>query len=223
MRRAPLAVLAAGLAAVAAFAADDGGRDFRFARLNRTYEDVATGFAPIEMDPLKVTITSPHQTVIVREHKLRLVPQADGSFLGTLDLDFLGKGQLEADLDLGSVTKHLSDLVVVPPQHETVAGRVRIVKVDGGYKVTTVELPAKLGVGIESRLANDVISLCDTASFMALGSLDCGGLERSLTRPEIPLPGPGQDFFLAAAELDDAERAAFDAFLAGGSPPTGGH
>ena len=49
---------------------------------------------------------------------------------------------------------------------------------------------------------------------MSLGSIDCAPLAQALARPTVPFPAAGGDYFLADAELDDADRAELDALIA---------
>jgi len=198
------------LAAAPALAAEPAPLSFE--KLNRSYADLVGALPPVVYDPLTVTLSSPAQTLHVRGNRAWLTPRADGAFDGRLEIDLLGKGALVADVDLAGVRRQFSDELLLPPQTVTLAARVRLARVEGGYRVSAEGLPAKVEVAIQSRLVNDVLALCDGAALLAMGALDCRELTRALTRPALPLPGAA-DYFLADGELTAADRAALDALL----------
>jgi hypothetical protein len=209
-----LSCLAVALAVAARGATAPAPAELRFSRFNRVYENLAGEMAPLRVEPVTVKLSSPKQAVLVKENRVTLTPLGGGRFSGRVEIDLLGKGDLIADVDLGGRTQRLLDEVLLPPQHLTVDGVARIARVAGGYRVTSEQLPASLPVEIRSRLVNDLINLCSGASLLAMGSLDCGPLEKQLERPAVPMPGPGTVFFLGDADLTDAERGALDALLA---------
>lgn len=205
------AALSLALAAGAARAAGTG--PYTFEKLNRTYTDLVGELPPIVYDPVAVTLASPSQTLHVRGHRAWLSPRADGSFDGRLEIDLLGKGALVADVDLAGVRQRLTDELLLPPQTLSLVARVRVARVDGGYRVSAQGLPAKLEVAIQSKAINDVLALCDGAALLSMGALDCGQLARALTRPAVPMPAAA-DYFLADTDLTPADRATLDALLA---------
>lgn len=207
-----LPVVAVALATIAA--ATPPATELRLTRFNRVYEDLAGEMAPLRYDAVTVKLSSPKQAVLVKENRITLTPLGAGRFAGKVEIDLLGKGDLVADVDLGGRTQRLADEVLLPPQHLTVDAVARIARVEGGYRVTSEQLPATLPVEIRSRLVNDLINLCSGVALISLGSLDCAPLERDLQRPNLPMPGPGTAFFLADADLTDSERGTLDSLLA---------
>lgn len=200
----------AGLGAAAAVRTTE----FRFEKLNRVYADFVPPLEGMERGGVTVKLASPRQTLILRDHRVRLTPRTDGALDAALELDIQGKGALVADVTLGTVTERFNDEVVVPPQTLKIAGRVKIRRLEGGYEVAPVELPANVQVAIQSKTVNQILELCDNASLLTLGAIDCAGLDRALTRPTVPLPS-GQSFTLADADLSDENRRVLDELLGG--------
>ena len=218
--------IAAALACVAALtlsaglAAADAPSEFSFEKLNRSYSDFVQELAPIGEDGLSIHLTSPSQTMILRNHRLRLTPLTpaeDGGFAGEIELDIQGKGALIADVVMGPIVRQLTDEVVVPPQTLRLASKVRIRRVAGGYEITPEQLPSRIEVFVQSRTINQILALCDQAATLSLGAVDCAGLDRALTRPAVPIPGGGGALFLGDENLTDDDRARLDAVL---GPPT---
>jgi hypothetical protein len=188
--------------------------ELRLTGLNKTYSDLTTEVAPIRMDPVVVHLSSPRHSIVLKENRIRLTPLGDGRFRARTELDVLGKGDLVADVDLAGGTRRLTDEVVLPPQTVAVEGIVKLARGEGGYVVTTEELPKELPVAIRSRMVGDILSLCAGASLLTLGSLDCDPMAQALENPRLPLPPPGSQFLLADADLTAEDRAAIDALLA---------
>lgn len=194
-----------------------------FSKLDRAYTDFVGELAPIGEEGMSVVLSSPKQTMILRDHRIRLTPLgsvAGDMFAGELELDVQGKGQLIADVTIGPLVRHLTDEVVVPPQTLRLASRVRIRRVADGYEVTPEALPARIEVAVQSQTINQILALCDQAATLTLGAVDCSGLERSLTRPAVPLPAGGGTFHLGVGELTDADRLWLDTLI-GSSAPSG--
>lgn len=206
-----IALLAAASAAAPPPAA---GRDFEFARLNRGYRDLMAEAPEIRHGALTVRLSSPRQALIVKSHRLRLTPRGDGRHDAALAVEFYGNGWLVADVAYGSLAQRFEDQLFVPTQRLELPARVRVVSEKGGFRFLASGLPEKVTVEIRSRLAEQVVALCDGAAVLALGQLDCGGVERGLTRVAVPLPAGGGEFFLAHDELAPAERDALVSYLA---------
>ena len=125
--------------------------ELRLTGLNKTYTDVATEVAPVRMDPVVVHLSSPQHSVVLKENRIRLTPLGGGRFRARTELDVLGKGDLVADVEMGGGTRRLTDEVLLPPQTVAVEGIVKLARGDGGYLVTTEELPKDLPVAIRRR------------------------------------------------------------------------
>ena len=195
----------------------------RFVKLNRAYSDFVGDLAPIGEQGMSVILSSPTQTMILRDHRIRLTPLAGGAgdtFSGEVELEVQGQGALIADVTFGPIVRHLTDELVVPPQTLRLASKVRIRRVADGYEITPESLPARIEVAVQSQTINQILTLCDQAATLTLGAVDCSELSRSLTRPAVPLPGGGGTFHLGDEELTDADRLWLDTLI--GSPPPAG-
>lgn len=220
LRSARLLALAACLCfAAAPSAAVEPTYGLRFEKLNRTYSDFVGELAPIGEPGLSVRLQSPKQAIVLRDHRIRLTPIAGeaGVFAGEVELDVQGKGDLIADVTIGPLVRNLTDVVIVLPQTIRLAARVRLRRVADGYEVMPEKLPERIEVAVQSQTINQILTLCDQAATLSLGAVDCSGLERSLTRPAVPLPGGGS-FLLTDDNLTSADRAALDALLAAPAP-----
>ena len=191
------------------------GADFRFARLDHAYSQPVVA-APIVRGALSVRLASPRNKIVLRSHRLRLAPTyADGSYAAELAVEFFGKGELTADVDLAGHGRRFQEEVVVPPQRKVLGGRVRVARAQGGgYLVTPLSLPRTIEVEIRSRLADDVVDLCQTLASVPFSPLDCDGLDRALSTAVVPLPPAGEPFRLAPGDVTAAERQKLDGFLA---------
>jgi hypothetical protein len=135
-----------------------------------------------------------------------------------LELELMGKGELVADVDIGGQVSRLTDELVLPPQRLVLDGAVRLTRVEGGYRVRAERAPERVAIEVRSRLIDQIASLCEGASLLALGALDCAPLTRALERPSVPLPAAGGEYFLADTELTDADRGELDALIAAPAP-----
>lgn len=188
-------------------------RSFSFTKLNRSYDNLVGELQPITEGPLTVELSSPGHTLVLKGNQLVLTPLAGASeHLARLELDLMGKGHLVADVEGAGLRTRLQDEVFVPRQTLKLEGKVRMRRAEGGYEVTPLELPQKIEVAIQSRLSNDLLTLCDGVAIFT--GLDCGALERSLSRAAIPLPAVGGSYLLPDSDLTDGDRAALDALLA---------
>lgn len=214
-RTLPAFALAVAALAVAALVSPPArAEDLRFEKLNRSYADFAPTLERFEETGVKVTLASPTQRVVLRDHRVRLAPLAGGIFAGRLELDVQGKGRLIADVEFGPLRERFDEEVVVPPQTLVILGKVRMRRVEGGYAVDAVELQPEIELAVQSPTLNSILALCDQAAILALGAIDCRHLDRALTRPKVPIPS-GQSFTLQDADLTDDDRRAIDALIAG--------
>jgi hypothetical protein len=194
--------------------------ELRFERFNRGYDQVAPEILPIEEGPVTVRLSSPRNSLTVRNHAVRLEPGAGNSYTADLRIEFSGKGWLVADVDVSGVSTRLQDEVKVPPQELEMQGRIRLRKVRGGYEVTPEQLPHSVSVRIESGIGRSLVDLCDGVSALPLaplGDVDCTALERSLSRAVVPLPAAGESFLLEDADLTASERRQLDGYLSRGA------
>lgn len=190
---------------------------FEFASLNRTYSMEDSAMDPVETGGLTVAMTSPSNVLILKGHRLDLTPAGDGTYRAHMAVDFLGKGDLEADIMSGGrLLSELADEVVVPRQQVELGGRISFLRTSSGWDVTAHELPRQVTLDIRSRLIGQLYTTC--ASMGVFLGIDCDGLDQSLSRVDVPLPEAGSVFELPAALLTAEEVARLDAYL-GTSPP----
>lgn len=216
MRRATVTLLLSLLAASTTSAAEPrAARDFAFSALNRGYKNLLAEAPEYRNGAFSLRLSSPRQALIVKSHRLRLEPLADGTFRAQLAVDFYGNGWLVADVAYGTIAQRFEDQLFVPPQHLELPARLKVVREAGGYRFLATELPRQVTVEIHSRLATSVVGVCEGAAILALGQIDCSSVERALTQVAVPLPGPGGEFFLGDAEIAPAERQTLDALIAG--------
>jgi hypothetical protein len=195
------------------------GADFRFTCLDHAYSQPVVA-APIEAGKLSVQLASPRNKLVLRSHRLRLAPTyADGSYAAELTVEFFGKGRLSADVDLAGYGHRFEEELLVPPQTRVLGGRVRVERAGGGYRITPLSLPRTMTVAIRSRLGDDVVGLCERLAAVPFSSLDCGGLDRALSTAVVPLPAPGESFWIAPQEVTAAERREVDRYLAATGAP----
>lgn len=211
--RHPLLVLCSAVLLLGAAASPPG--QFRFERFNRSYAEAIPEIAPIEQGPVTIRLSSPKSNLTLRSHFLRLEPGPGGSHSAELRVEFLGKGWLVADVDVGGLAAtRLQDQVLVPPQAATLEGRVRLTREPGAYVITTEQLPQQMRVRIQSGIANQVVGFCERIPVLPGTDLDCGRLDRALSTAVVPLPPAGESYLLEDAELTPAERSQLDAYLA---------
>src|SRR4029453_3147549 len=209
----PFRLFVAFLAASATLAAAEP-RSFSFSKLNHSYENLVGDLQPITQGPLTVEMSSPGHTVILKSNKLVLTPlsaEAGAPQQARLEPQLMGKGQLVADVEGAGLQTRLQDELFVPPQTVTLEGKIKLRRVPGGYEVTPLELAAKGGVKNQSKLSNDLLSLCGGVAIFT--GLDCAGLERALSVASVPMPAPGGGSLLPDSALPGADRAGLGAWL----------
>ena len=190
-------------------------RTFVFERLNREYENEVVQPVPREQGGIRLLLTSPQNRVRLVGHELRLTPLPDGSHRAALTVEFEGGAEVEAEISVAGAASRIEDRVTVPLQSRTFDGRVTIERVAGGYVFTALELPERVTVTIESRLADRFLQTCNL--LRVLVPLECNALGALLSRVVLPLPDPGGAYLLPDRELTDKDRAALDGYLRGGS------
>jgi hypothetical protein len=206
-------VLALGAGGAAGLA-----RSIEFPRLNQTYTNLAPEIAPFSSGGLNVRLRSPANSVTVRSHRLELDPLPDGTVRFVVTASVLGKAQLVAELDAGGIPAELADEVLLPIQDVEVTGRAEVRRTADGYEVLPRELPSHVTLAVQSRLGGQLVTWCDLSSILLPG-LECGGLDQALSRLSLPLPPPGETYFLEASRLLPEEQATLDAALGAAPPP----
>ncbi len=205
--------LALGAAALAA-----APQRLAFPRLNQTYRDMRPEIAPVAAGGLTVRLRSPANSLTVREHRIDLETQPDGSVGFVAWVSVLGKAQVGAELAAGGSPAELQDEVLVLPQEVEVAGRADVRRTAEGYEVVPRELPSHVELRIQSRLAAQLVGWCDLTSILVPG-MECAGLEVALSKVRLPLPAPGDPYFVEASQLRPEEVAQLDAALGTAPPP----
>ena len=184
---------------------------FEFGQFNRSYTDLATDIAPIELSGITVQLDSPSHEMVVHANRLVLQPLASGSYDAQLTLRFSGRGQLLADIRMGGVPSRLEDELVVPEQTRELKLRARFARVAEGYLVTTEQMPEKMGVTMESRLGGNLLTVCRQVGLL-LG-LRCGSLEQAFSQVEVPLPEAGETYLVELDQVGPEGVRMLDAYL----------
>ncbi len=210
-----ISTLVVTLVAPAGRAGEEGVHTLHSERLNGTYEDLGAEIAPVSLGLLTIRLTSPTHRLEVLRNRLELHPHGDGTHQALLNTQIRGEAHLVASLDFGGLPGEVEDQIVLPLQEARLAARVEIERVADGYLVTPVELPPYLELTVESRLGGRLVSLCEGFSFLALGGLACAGLEHALSTLRLPLPPPGETYFIAEDELTQGELRQIEAYLSG--------
>lgn len=206
-------------AAPAATAPSAAPVELTFAAFNGRFSEPGAELGAVRQGPLTLTLASPQNAVEVLSHRLRLTPLGDGSHRAELSAALRGAGKLVADLRLsGGEPGRLVDDVVLPAQTVAFEGRVELAPVADGYRVVPLELPATVGLEIESALAGRLAGFCTGLTLLTPGAVDCGGLERALSRVALPLPDAGEELLLPAAALSNDERRRLDQYLGRAAP-----
>jgi hypothetical protein len=194
-------------------ATDETVTKFEFIRLNRIYRNLGVGMKPASEGPLTVRLTSPENVLVLRRHSLEMRPVEGDLHAARIVLDLMGEAKLDAEFLIGGTGSRLEDEVKVPPQEIAVDALIRMRRVEDGYEVETVELPASVSIAMESRLGGELVSWCERIPVFFFLGLSCDGLDSLLSEAVIPLPKPGEVRHLAVTELQEEERQALDLYL----------
>ena len=181
-----------------------------FPRLNDTFRDMAPEIAPVSTAGLTIRLSSPSNSLTIRSHKLELEPLGDSRHRFHGWVDFLGKADLVAEFASG-LPGGVEDQVLLPIQEVEIEGEIDFVKMPGGYDVTVRQLPAHVEIAMQSRLANQLVSLCDVLTILTRG--DCSGLDAAFSQVRLPMPASGEKYFIADDQLTPEERQVFDRYL----------
>ena len=182
-------------------------------RVDGVHQDLAADLEPVAIGPLTVRLTSPNHSLEVLEHELSLGPGPDGSDAAGLRARYRGHAHLVAELEVGGVTSELEDDIVLPLQETEVAGLVDIDEVEGGFRVVALEGPSHVEIRVESNLAEKLGLLCRGFAVLAMGNVDCGALDQAMSVVRVPLPEPGEEFFIGRGDLTEHERRQIDRYL----------
>lgn len=202
--------LAGGLAA--AGVAEPSAASFTFDRFNGTYENVVRDIAPVHQGPMTVRPSSPSHTLTLEDHRLELSRLGRGEHRARFWMRFAGQAKVVADLELAGVPGRLEDDVTIPAQERSVEARIRMVRGDEGFLITTLEMPAELEVEVRSDLGGQLVSWCEKLTFFMPGAA-CSGLDHAVSHPRLPLPKPGAEFVLKDSDLTPAEVERLRAYL----------
>lgn len=182
-------------------------------RVDGVHRDLAADLAPIEIGPVTVVLTSPTHSLEVFEHELSLGPAAEGASAASLKARYQGQAHLVAELEVGGMTSELDDQIELPLQETEIAGVVEIARSEGGYRVKALEAPSHVEIEVESDLAGRLGLLCRGFAVLAMGNVDCEAVDQAMSRLRVPLPEPGEEFFIAAGDLTERERTQIDQYL----------
>lgn len=203
-----LGALLAGLAAAQSFS-----HRLVSDRVDGEHQNLANEIAPVEFGPVLVYLSSPEHRLQVLEHELRLGAAPDGTDWAAIWARYQGDATLVAQLVVAGMTSEIQDHLELPLQELEVSGRIELNREDDGYRVTVVEAPSHVEVEVESDLGSQMETLCEGFAVMTLGTFDCDGVSRAFSRVRLPLPRPGESYFIAAADLTPQERRQVEAYL----------
>ena len=182
-------------------------------RVNGVHSDLETDLTPIQIGPVTVALTSPSHALEVIEHELKLGAAEDGADRAGLRARFQGQAHLVAELEVGGMTSEIDDHVELPLQEIEIAGLIEIAREGDGYRVTVLEAPSQVEILVESDLAGRLGLLCQGFAILAMGSVDCEAVDQAMSVLKVPLPEPGEEFFVASEELTDQERDQIEGYL----------
>jgi len=213
-RRSLRAVPAVGpaLACVLAFSPVAYGVDFEFQKLNRRYSQFVEDLAPVVLGPVEVTLRSPAHVLEVAGHRASLEPAGDGTHHVRVEIELSGHGTLDAVLRAAGLEGKLQDDLQLPLQTLRMEGRIALERGIDGYALTLLEAPEQVEVRIESQLAGRMVPLCRQMA-LVLVRFDCVALQESLSRVQVPIPGPPAEFLLPIDELTAEDRRRLDDYL----------
>jgi hypothetical protein len=188
----------------------------RFDRLNGAYENLDSEVAPVRASGVTIRLASPSHRLQLESNELQLTRIPNGGHRARGTLRFSGEGTVRAELDFNGLPAMLEDQVEFPEQEVVIDARLRLERQETGYRVTAEQLPRFVEIEMRSRLASELVSVCEGLSLFVAGDAGCGHLRIMLERPRLPLPEPGESVLISFADLTVEERARIDDYL--GSP-----
>lgn len=182
-------------------------------RVNGIHTDLGSDLAPIEVGPVTVVLTSPTHSLEVLEHELSLGPGKDGAEAARLKVRYQGQAYLVAALEIAGMTGDIDDNIEVPLQETEIEGLVEIDREGDGYRITALEAPSHVEIQVESGLAGQLGLLCRGFAVLAMGNVDCEAVDQAMSVIRVPLPEPGEEFFIASEDLTEQEREQIESYL----------
>lgn len=183
-------------------------------RVDGVHRDLAADIAPIEQGLVTVQLRPSNPVLEVANHELLLWPVEGGLHGARLTARFRGEAELQADIEIAGLSAQMTDLVELPDQETRLEGKFRITREQEGYRVVAEELPRFVELSVKSRLAGQMVTLCRSVALLAPGGgTECEGLDRLLSAIRLPMPEPGETYFIAAGQLTRHERAQVDSYL----------
>lgn len=192
----------------------DNSTVLRSDRVDGTHTDLPADIAPIEQGAILIQLHSTNPVLEVASHKLVLWPVEDGSHGARLEAQFQGAAELRADVEIAGLPAQMTDFVELPEQETAIEGRFAITREEAGYRVVAEELPRFIEIRVKSRLAAQMVTLCQgLALFAPGGGAECEGLERLLSLVRLPMPEAGETYFIDESKLTAFERDQLDGYL----------
>lgn len=182
-------------------------------RVDGVHSDLEADLAPIEAGPVTVVLTSPTHSLEVFEHQLSLGPAGDGTDRARLTARFQGQAHLVAELEVAGLKSEIEDNIELPLQETEIAGRIEIVREENGYRVTAIEAPSHVEIQVESDMVGQLGLLCRGFAVLAMGNVDCEAVDEAMSAIRVPLPEPGEEFFIASDDLTRQERDQVESYL----------
>lgn len=186
---------------------------FVLERLNGTYTDLGGDVREVRNGPVIVRPRSESNRFELHANRLELTPLGEGEHRAELWVRFEGEADVAAEILVGSLSGGtLTDEVTVPEQERTLESRIELERRGEDYVITILEAPRDFSIHIRSRLAGQLVSICESLTLFAPGD-SCEGLDVALSNPRLPMPEPGKELLLPAAQLRPEEAAQLDAYL----------
>jgi len=183
-------------------------------RVDGIHRDLPADIAPIEQGAILIQLQPTNPVLEVASHQLLLWPLEGDSHGARLTARFQGEAELQADLEVAGMPAEMTDFVELPEQETSIEGQFEITREESGYRVVAEELPRFIEVRVKSRLAGQMVTLCRGLALLAPGSgAECKGLERLLSVVRLPMPEPGETYFIEASRLTVFERDQLDGYL----------
>lgn len=187
---------------------------FVFERLNGTHSDLGGGVREIQNGLVTVRPTSSSNRFELLGNRLELTPEGEGVHQADFWVHFEGEADVAAEIMIGRVPSGtLTDEVTVPNQERTIRSRIKLEPQEEDYLITIVSSPDDFSIMVRSKLAGQIVGMCESLTRFAFGS-SCDGLDAALSNPDVPMPEPGEQFVLESGQLTEDEKRQLDGYLA---------